>query len=433
MNLKSRRDKSKYETEESPNRFTMFLERIYGLTKPASVFFLIMVLSIIVSVVILEIWARYKSHGSNVSPPILSERNYYPYLENIKLYNTSNEVIKEAGYTKGRSLYQYKQEKQLKYAGERFEAVFQDRYADAKDLDSYRIFFIGGSVASGVGAGPKERYFEVMETMIHKPYSVKMIPAAIPAITSSQENILFHLTVLPNKPDFVVIFDGWNDVNHSAMFSIRPGDPPRMSALYSRHYSIFYNFQLYLASISKLYEKILVTGVRKDMKAYRKYLIDNDNFRNKLMESIVNVYLTNVEQMIVSCKLRNIPVLYVLQPSLDTLFRLHSKYADKEEKNKVKEEIKRIDNSNPWASDRFPDFIADTYERISEEIARRPLIMEHFVDLQDAISVKLFIDPVHFDERGHRQFAKALLPYIEQHLPDEWSRPQINDISIEYN
>lgn len=63
-------------------------------------------------------------------------------------------------------------------------------------------------------------------------------------------------------------------------------------------------------------------------------------------ESIVNVYLTNVEQMIVSCKLRNIPVLYVLQPSLDMLFRLYSKYVDKEVKSEIKEKIKPINKKS---------------------------------------------------------------------------------------
>lgn len=380
-------------------------------------FFLLLVffISAVIVVCVAEIGMRIFMK-TNPSELFVQREEYFPYLACLPTKGLANPDKKYVGYNRKGWLYQYKGKQTISYVGQRYHFMFHDKEREALNQDNYRIFFLGGSAAAGIGTTGPARYFEILEKAIDRPYSVKTVPAAFPGINSVHENILFHLLLLPNNPDFVVIFDGFNDVGLVPMFQCRPGDPAATSIFYGLKHNVFFNARLWLAVRSRLYATLALRSLIADISEYQEMLCNDKKFRNALMTSITNIYLDNVEQMIESCRLRNIEVLYVLQPSPDLLIMRRDQGEFSIKDSSYAEFVNRT-TKTPGGLLRPADFIAQTYEHIINEIHKRPIIKECFIDISEEFDLNSFIDFVHLNKNGQKILAKELLPYLEKKIP----------------
>lgn len=300
------------------------------------------------------------------------------------------------GYAPSGVLYQYRGG-EVRSSGEMFDGIFQHARAAVDDRRALRVFFLGASVAFGWGVADEEKYFARLEGMLQRPYPLRAIPAAIPAINTTHENVLFHLTVLPHAPDVVVIINGWNDVMHPFQFGVRPGDPYYTSQLFSRHSDLFFNLRLWLSRRSQLYGNLFSQRISAEVERFQRELMapEAQARREQLRESIVAVYLANMRQVIESCVLRHIPVLLVLQPLPDYAKKLRGEAG-------------------------YDTFLTDAYDRLRQELTTQPWAREHFVDVLEKMRPGDYLDPLHFNAGGQQQFATALQPALEQVLPASW-------------
>ena len=94
--------------------------------------------------------------------------------------------------------------------------------SERKPPQVVRIAVLGGSTAFGAFVKDEQTFPAVLEellqgTLAHSSQNasrskVEVINAAVPGYVSTQELISLQLKVLPLTPDFVIIFDGLNDI-----------------------------------------------------------------------------------------------------------------------------------------------------------------------------------------------------------------------------
>ena len=82
----------------------------------------------------------------------------------------------------------------------------------------YRIFVIGGSTTFGVGATSDHNtipgYLQQLVSKDFGKYNIEVINAGIPKAYSFTEKNLIKDKLLSYNPDLLIIYDGWNDLQH---------------------------------------------------------------------------------------------------------------------------------------------------------------------------------------------------------------------------
>ncbi len=332
----------------------------------------------------------------------MTKVHYLPYIEhsNFSFANDPTEVVKMSGYSKNRFLYQYTKKEVQKSSADRFNFVFQNSLSEIES--SFKTFFLGNSLAYGFGVAKENKYYSLLQKHYHNSH-IQIIPSAISAINSTQENILLHTAILPKSPQLVIIINGWNDIVMPPIFGIRPGDPMTMSSLYSKYESSLFNFLLTLSKKSKTVSRWITNNIIKDRSDYMSLLFNDLDFKLCLTDSITNILVSNLETMIESCSKRNISVVHMLQPSADLNWK---KYRfNNSEKSQM--EFKDRMSKYPWASLNLGDYISELYESLQIEISKKSWgYCSH--DIQNWFSLDDFLDPVHLNAAGHQKLATGL-------------------------
>ena len=333
-----------------------------------------------------------------------SSVHFLPYLElcNIPSPGPAASEPERSGYQRGAFLLQYRLPTVLESTAERFQHLFQDRHVEAHDPAKRRIFVVGASVTFGEGLSVEDRYYSMLERKIGDP-SVRVIPVGVNGAVSTQENLLLHLAVLPLKPDMVIFINGWNDIGIPLLFAARPGDPMNISALYRKYYDSSFNLLLKLAKNFVFFDKLLLKRLWHDRDAFIQYLRDNQEFRDGLRRSIVNIFLSNVKTMVESCHARGIPVLHVIQPCVEPLIRDLKKLTE-EERKKYEDQLKAA----PWWSRvDLNDFLCDTLYELEAQTKRQPWGAQS-ISLLDKFAIDDFLDTAHLNARGSAKLSDEL-------------------------
>jgi hypothetical protein len=258
-----------------------------------------------------------------------------------------------------------------------------------------------------------------LQRSLQAPYPIQVIAAGRGGSASTDELVLFTLSVLPNRPDLVVILNG-ADFALSSILGVRPGDPFNASMLYSKHYDLFYNAMRWLADRSRIAQLLYQHMIYHDLAANLEFLRANDEYRVVRVESLVSVYLHNVRTMIEICNGMGIPVVLAPQPSPDLLLKRHGEQIRSADAARFTRITKRIE-SLPTSPYRSPSLVVAGYERMLARIANSSQLAPHFVDIQEAVDLDRFIDFVHMDAAGQTQLADALADAIRQRLPAHWT------------
>ncbi len=339
---------------------------------------------------------------------------YMPYLEhcNIPPLGAGTTEPERAGYSLGRLMYQYRRREVLQSSGDRFHHIFQHKLASAKDPGAFRIFTMGASTAFGHGAAPEERYYSLLEKAIRRPFPVAVVPAAVSAINSTQQSILFNLTLLPLKPDCIILIDGWNDIGLPSLFSVRPGDPMNISTLYQKYHHNVFNLMLTLGAKSSWVDKRIMRRLQADRADFLKYFFADGGFQRDVLASIVNVYLSNLDNIVENCRLRKIDILHFIQPSADVLLERRKTGISEKEHEAYTERVAHL----PWAHVGLSPFLNKAFTALEEGIKSRPWNTVS-QSLLTEFTLDDYLDPAHLNKQGQAKLAKILLDKVDSLLP----------------
>jgi hypothetical protein len=283
----------------------------------------IALVSAVVLLAAFEWWLR--SDPSRMGRPMeLAQADFYPYfgIENLFPWNPDGVLEREYGYHKGGVLYQHRKVERIDFSGDRFQRIFRLPSDQTANASAFRIFVVGSSVAHAGNVPLSETYFSKLQRSLQVPYPIQVIAAGRGGATSTDELVLFTLSVLPARPDLVVILDG-ADFALSSILGVRPGDPFNASVLYSKHYDLFYNAMRWLADRSRIAQLLYRRMIYRDLAANLEFLRANDDYRAARVQSLVSIYLHNVRTMIEICNGMGTPVVLAPQPSPDLLLKRH--------------------------------------------------------------------------------------------------------------
>ena len=97
-----------------------------------------------------------------------------------------------------------------------------------KPDDTYRIIAVGGSTTFGSGVTNENTWPRILEKKlqnISEGKNVEVINAGIPQAYSFTESILIKEKILSHNPDMLIIYDGWNDLQHDYELYSEGTDP----------------------------------------------------------------------------------------------------------------------------------------------------------------------------------------------------------------
>jgi len=268
---------------------------------------------------------------------------------------------------------------------------------------SLRIAVIGGSAVFG-GEVPDDNktFCKLLEKDLKDIYGIdaEVINAGIPGFVSMQELILLEDTLIELNPDLVIVFDGFNDVLTILKREKRPNFPWWFSELE----------RVYNTSITKLF-------MEKKLKKYRptKFILrwlNERKERRRVKAYDVNArqiwfYGRNLDMMCHLLKSYGIKTLLVFQPVI----------IYKPQLSPIEENI--IDDLNPdyiMAVRKMCDMAQDEMSRVADMNNVDFLNGMYFFD---SFNENIFLDEVHFNQRGHdivgRRLAEQIVTETENH------------------
>ncbi|MBC8251198.1 MAG: SGNH/GDSL hydrolase family protein, partial [Candidatus Nitrosopelagicus sp.] len=93
------------------------------------------------------------------------------------------------------------------------------RGPELQENPDYRIFVVGGSTTFGVGATSDNHtipgYLQKFYNEQFPDMNIEVINAGIPKAYSFTEAELIKNSLVNHNPDLIIVYDGWNDINHS--------------------------------------------------------------------------------------------------------------------------------------------------------------------------------------------------------------------------
>ena len=337
--------------------------------------------------------------------PYFMNGNVFDYNDLSNKTMFKREGPQAYGYKETAGIYMFDYRNSVNSIEERGNFLFQDKVelANNPDMkDTIRIFVVGGSAAWGCGSKDKsKRYYSLLEKKLSRALNkdVKIIPAAMTSYNSTQERLVLDFMVLPRKPDALIIFDGYNELQPISVGS-RPGDPYNMGTLYKKFYSPFFNYKIRFASYFHLYKYWITLQIYFALEKKRKELLDNPEMLERIMNNLISVYFDNISHMAEDCRLRNIPCVAFVQPCRAITLSHQNKAGNLNSEDRLTIVFyKKLHDKIPAFQEKLP-----------------------FYDLSSVFDNKstddIYLDPVHFNKIGHKMIADKMFPAVLNMLRD---------------
>jgi len=272
-------------------------------------------------------------------------------------------------------------------------------------LSKITIAITGGSTAWGVGVKDNQTIASVMNNILTKScsgYKFNILNAAISAQTSGQERRRFETQLLPMDIDIYIAVTGFNDI-YNAYTGLLP------------HQNRDYFDVSKLFRVASVNDTVPQPPLYSDYNIKLLYLLAKMQYNLTVDENdvIVAVRKRALEHNVtIDAIMRNLTLLdgwskhygfeflYALQPTI---------YNTK--KTLTKDEL-IIRDSDP----QFGSYNSEGYKLLRKELSRQQI--EHsfkYFDLDIAIQntkKDLFIDSVHFGDRGYKVLAENLVKHL---------------------
>ena len=262
-----------------------------------------------------------------------------------------------------------------------------------------RIFFIGGSVAMGVGASADDTTYA---GCIQRRFpDIEFVNAGGPSYIAKQQWIHLALNLLPLKPDGIVILDGFNDMAIPVAYGDRPGYPYLWDT-----YSGLLSGNLFRTLWAHLRMKSNINRVISRIRTCN--YANSPAFEKDVLPKVLDQYVRATAMTYELCRSRGIRVWHVLQPQLAT----------KKSRTAVEEK---------YMYGPFTEAMAKHYPRLIEKAAASSAAEKiPFLDMSGAIAdveESIFVDFCHLNDRGQELMADEMGEFLEKNGLGELSRP----------
>ncbi len=334
--------------------------------------------------------------------PLLISGDYYYLNTNEQLANGPGGPT-AYGYQEGLFGYHYDPKTKAPHTSSNFtDFLFnhtRSRYSNAEvdgiecaDKDAAAVFVLGGSVAQGFSASsPQTTWHGVLEGLLRRETNrqdVYLFNAAMGAFFSLQEKLAYYLAVVPRKGDAVLFLNSYNDLVVPANAGTRPGDPFQLATRFSQFFGN--GFVWWLAKHSAIVNGLIEADFVRHALAYRKELEQDDGIFAQYAETVTDIYMENMSEVLDDCDGRRKSCLVAIQPNRAlTAMNIGVKADDIISERRVKQ-------------------LYDLLFAKIEKSAHRA----NFIDLthvfDSAEKIKYFADTVHPDDRGQALIAEAL-------------------------
>jgi lysophospholipase L1-like esterase len=260
------------------------------------------------------------------------------------------------------------------------------------------VFVLGGSVAKGSYASSKSTtWHALLERELRNALSRKdvyVFNGAVGAFLSTQERLAYYFAVSLRDAKVVVILNGGNDLLLPAGSGTRPGDPHQLGARYTQTYSN--PFTLWLAEKSVIFNYFFQADVARSTAQLRDRLMRDDAAFSAYADSVISIYIENMEAILRDCEAQRRACLVALQPTRS---------------------LSEIElGMSPRGDGIFPSRrVVQLFESLRKAI-HTSRYASHFIDLthifRSSNDLAYYVDTVHLDDRGQALVADALLPAI---------------------
>ena len=257
--------------------------------------------------------------------------------------------------------------------GPNWDKIFQ-KYNEELDDGDFNVLLIGGSTALNF---PKEILEKSLTEKLNK--NVKVFNGAYGGYISSQELVV--LTRYGNKirPDLVINLNGANDILHSLRKNVKSG-----TFYLNSTYELFLT-KPYLAPFFKILQNSqLYNGLIRITERNVEF-IPSDYFDH------LEIYIKNVESMLVFCKGLGVEYINILQP--------HVVFKQKKNENEIKFTFLNYRD----------EIVKQLYEIVKNKANTNNYIKNNFFDsslIFENNEEHIFVDDVHFTKgRGYNILA----------------------------
>jgi hypothetical protein len=288
-----------------------------------------------------------------------------------------------------------------------------------------RIIVVGGSAAFGTGVGNDSYTFQSNLENINPDYEV--INAGVVGFLSGQELTYIITELVDYKPDIIIAYDGWNDLesqwNHESRFGKKKGGKElgynanfyfghiekNLVENYRSGNNVFYclsrliNKSILLKEV-KTRTNNLISLIRKPNAYQRENLHKEKGEKGEdlYFDNIVKNYTNNLTKISDFCRINNICFLVVFQPEL----------GNKINKTASENSILRVWQLN------YASFFPSLYKKFLEE--SKKILNKNDVNYLDVNSCpelvnskeRLFADVVHANRRGNQIVAHIIDHYL---------------------
>ncbi len=272
------------------------------------------------------------------------------------------------------------------------------RNIDQVKKKSKLIFCIGGSTTAGGESRHDLSYPNILSSLI-EPLGYTVINAGVGGYRSIHELLLLKKKILKHKPYAVIIFSGYNDFEDAAWNLSNPFNPHThclSQNLPNNYIEVFLQRSaIYFASKRFFY------FLRKKIRSENIPKFSIRNFKKVLKNPLfLDEWSSNMSALIEECKKNNIKV-YMLSHASPCF-----KDASKKEKN-----FADVDLNMQGLFDIFLKYI-DLIEERTKYLCKS--LNVNYLDINKSFNLpykerySMFVDRMHFSEKGNKLLAKAI-------------------------
>jgi hypothetical protein len=273
----------------------------------------------------------------------------------------------------------------------RYSAEEIDRIACAQPR-SLGVFVLGASVAQGHSASRKEAtWHALLETRLRQSLGrddVYLFNGAMGGYISLQDKLAYHLAVTPRHGRAVLFLNSWNDLLLPAYSATRPGDPFVLGVRFEQTFSD--GFLFWLAKHSGIVNALVQDEAKRAVHSYAQRLANDDAFFARYAETVTDIYLQNMTDVLTDCQMQDRYCLVAIPPTRP---------------------LTELNIGRP-ANELVPDRrLATLFELLMKKLDASPF-RARFVDLTHSFDapglIEHFTDSVHIDDEGQKILADSL-------------------------
>ena len=254
------------------------------------------------------------------------------------------------------------------------------------NVETYRIFFVGGSTAFGAGTttdstsipGYLQSFFNENESDI----PIEVVNAGVSGSYSYLESKYIQNKIINFDPDLIIVYDGWNDIH--------------------KNYDYYFSDSFINTPMETIFETALNNGYLTLPEFFvRTYTIwkhdsFDRNFNESYMDEKTNSWKNTWDNICKISKNKNFEMVITLQPILGS--------SNKELSSFEQKSFKKYDMID----------VLSNYQKYADELSNFDYC-KNTIDLRDTfndVKKPLYFDGVHINDYGNKVVAKKIYDKI---------------------